>query len=230
MLANGAGRAGAGCGRRFLRHLGLGLVGRAIDLEPLIGRGGARGRRLVRFSIAPAPPGCSGRTRIRARGRGSGDGEMGSAVTVAAPPRGQAKSSARPVGAGIGSPLVRTRVATGSERAAVRGRRHRPAARRRRPCRHRERHHRAGQRTRRGPPGLGGGRSRLERRQRDRHGAIGHVALDFALDVVGELARAGLGEIDAVAGPQAAGFGLRNRGPAACSGRRSSTKPSQTST
>ena len=48
-------------------------------------------------------------------------------------------------------------------------------------------------------------------RQRDRQRAVGDAALDLALDIVGELAGAGLGEIDAVAGPQAADLAFEIR-------------------
>ena len=53
-------------------------------------------------------------------------------------------------------------------------------------------------------------------------------AADFALDIVRELARAGLGEMDAVAGAQAADLAFE---VGACSVKRppSSTKPSHTS-
>ena len=139
---------------------------------------------------------------------------MGSVVTVAALPRGQLKSSARPVGAAIGSPLVSTRIASGSAASRPRGRARTAqellggtAGRR-----DGQRNDRADQRTRRRPARLGAGRSRLDARgQRHRNGAIGHAAVDLALHVVGELAGAGLGEIDAVGAAQAAGLTLEIR-------------------
>ena len=62
-----------------------------------------------------------------------------------------------------------------------------------------QRHDRSRQRPRRGLAGLGAGvgRRRLAR-QRNRAGASGEQARDLALDIVGELACAGLREIDAV--------------------------------
>ena len=118
-------------------------------------------------------------------------------------PRGQLKSSARPLGAAIGSPLVSTRVAvvstagaaraapissSGAARTAVSGSTG-PAEGRAA-----------------GPPGLARRlRGDIDRhRQCHRHAAVVDGALDLALHIVRELARAELGEIDAVAGAQAA--------------------------
>src|SRR5215813_2584425 len=70
-----------------------------------------------------------------------------------------------------------------------------------------QRHHRSGQRPLRGAVRLG--IRRLEagidrQRQRDWHAPVSDAALDLALDVVGKLAGAELGVIDAVAAAQAA--------------------------
>ena len=61
-----------------------------------------------------------------------------------------------------------------------------------------------------GPLGLGGGgrRLRLARRQRHRLRAGRHHAPDFALEIMRKLARAGLGEMHAVAGAQPADLAL----------------------
>src|SRR5262249_31081094 len=121
-------------------------------------------------------------------------------------PRGQLKSSARPFGAGTGSPLVRTRVTVASTLEgrcaprppptnssvatlpAVSGTT-RPATR---PCG-------------RAPRLAFFCRPPADRnRQRHRQAPVGDAAIDLALDVVGKLAGAELGEIDAVIGAQAA--------------------------
>ena len=147
----------------------------------------------------------------------------GSAVTTLL--RGQEKSSARPVGALSGSPLVSTRTATGSVVAGcgalpppsnwsllLRG--------------SGQRYHRAGNWTRRSarPRARCGARRRrrhcrFRRRHRDRNATVGDIALDLALDVMRELAGAGLGEIDAVAGSQTADLTFEIGALNCCSGR-----------
>ncbi len=72
-------------------------------------------------------------------------------------------------------------------------------------CRHRKRDHGPGHRTRRRLARRAGRRRRGDRSARQRHrSTVAHVAADFAFDVVRQLPGAGLGEIDAVGGAQAA--------------------------
>src|SRR5262249_42631397 len=58
--------------------------------------------------------------------------------------------------------------------------------------------------------GRRGGRG-IDRRERDRQDLVGHGALELTLGVMGELAGAGLGEIDAIAGAQTANLALEVR-------------------
>ena len=125
IVANGDGRTGAGGGAGRLATLGLVSSGNASGSS----RGGAD-------ADAAGFPACAGAVPLEAPfaaaapagaepadADGTGVCGMGSLVTVAALPRGQLKSSARPVGAAIGSPLMSTRVASesaGSGRAAGR--------------------------------------------------------------------------------------------------------------
>ena len=83
-----------------------------------------------------------------------------------------------------------------------------------------QRQDRSGQRTRRrlAGNGIGVGRRRLDR-QRDRPGARREQAGHLALDIVRELARAGLGEDRRRRRCATGGSGLRSRGPSAGSGR-----------
>src|SRR5262249_3115077 len=71
-----------------------------------------------------------------------------------------------------------------------------------------ERHHRSGCRPLRRTARLCRRPGLLRHRQRDRQAAVGEVALDLALDIVSELARAELGEIEAVVGAQAPDLAL----------------------
>ena len=132
--------------------------------------------------------------------------------------RGQAKSSARPAGGVSGSPLTSVRAASASTRGGARSRTaeqligadgggH-------------QRQDRSGQRTRRRLTGLriGVGRCRFAR-QRDRRGTRSQQPRDFALDIMRELARAGLGEVHAVIGTQPADLAFEVRTLAAGSGR-----------
>ena len=119
-------------------------------------------------------------------------------------PRGQLKSSARPLRAATGSPLVRVRVTVASVAGATRPPPSNSSGATRvnvsgttgpacRPL---------GRTTRLGVRRLRGGID--WDRQRDRETFVAHDALDFALHIVRKLAGAELGEIDAIAGAQAA--------------------------